>query len=281
MNHFVFPDFGNHPIVMTLSEWKTAKGSLRKVGDTRQWLEYSKDGTHTFTFHERTVVSTGLSRHVILHDSQRNKYVKLMDTGMYWSDDGLEWKYLTNGQFAGAPTPSAFTQGLVAMLAKLLPTLLFIGLFAAAIQFSVKSEVETWTADDLDKLDSLASFDKPHIVDFYAPWCPHCKEMAPVWEDLAHVIGDRVKVIKVDCDKESRAHEKQSIAHYPTIRLFMFGKEPIDYNGVKEADQIIHWLISQGALPQKFTYDKEYLQTKKAERQRLKAKKSKEKEEDS
>ena len=47
--------------------------------------------------------------------------------------------------------------------------------------------------------------EKPWFLKFYAPWCGHCKLLAPLWKDLYNEYGDHVNVAKVDCTKSKNS----------------------------------------------------------------------------
>lgn len=66
--------------------------------------------------------------------------------------------------------------------------------------------------------------DKPVFVDFYADWCGPCKMMAPVVEEFSKEMGDRVRVLKVDVDRNPRAAQAYQIQGVPTMMLFRKGK---------------------------------------------------------
>ena len=66
--------------------------------------------------------------------------------------------------------------------------------------------------------------DKPVFVDFYADWCGPCKMMAPVVEEFSKEMGDRVRVLKVDVDRNPRAAQAYQIQGVPTMMLFRNGK---------------------------------------------------------
>jgi len=75
-----------------------------------------------------------------------------------------------------------------------------------------------------------------HFVMFFAPWCGHCKRLAPIWDKLAEdYIKDEKDVVigKVDCTKETSLCSSQDVTGYPTLKFFKDGPE----NGVKHRGQ--------------------------------------------
>lgn len=72
----------------------------------------------------------------------------------------------------------------------------------------------------------------PWLIEYYAPWCGHCQALAPVWEELAEHLKDKINVAKVDCTVNKEICYHQRIRGYPTIKLHQFG-ESIEYNGFR------------------------------------------------
>lgn len=80
----------------------------------------------------------------------------------------------------------------------------------------------------------------PWFVKFYAPWCGHCKTMAPTWEDLAAKLYGVVHVAKVDATKETRVADEFDIDGYPSLKLIAEGKV-YSYMGQRKLDHLELW----------------------------------------
>ena len=93
------------------------------------------------------------------------------------------------------------------------------------------------------KFDELIQGDKPVLVDFFAEWCGPCKMMAPVLAEFSKEMGDRVKVIKVDVDKNQSASMAYQIQGVPTLMLFQKGKVVWRQSGVVPAYQLKHIVL--------------------------------------
>lgn len=82
------------------------------------------------------------------------------------------------------------------------------------------------------------------FVDFYAPWCGHCKHLAPQLDKAAAALAgskNPVVIAKVDADKYTRLASKYDIDGFPTLKIFMHGV-PTDYYGPRKADLIVRFL---------------------------------------
>lgn len=80
--------------------------------------------------------------------------------------------------------------------------------------------------------------DLPAVIDFYATWCGPCKAMAPVMETLAGEYEGRVKVYKVDVDKEKRLAALFGIRSIPTFLFIPADGEPQHANGAMSIEQM-------------------------------------------
>merc|ERR1712060_105189 len=86
---------------------------------------------------------------------------------------------------------------------------------------------------------------KDVLVDFYAPWCGHCRKFEPIYKELAKKLK-HVKTLRIDkIDATRNEIEGMQIMAFPTIVLFPAGDSPknqIQYQGSRQPDDIIRWL---------------------------------------
>jgi len=94
------------------------------------------------------------------------------------------------------------------------------------------------------------------LVKFYAPWCGHCKRLAPEYEEAATKLANddpAVPLAKVDCTNEGGGKEicsQNEVQGYPTVKIFRNGKSS-DYNDGRDADSIVKKMRSLAGPPSK------------------------------
>jgi len=81
------------------------------------------------------------------------------------------------------------------------------------------------------------------LVELYAPWCGHCRQLAPKWRKVAEALHGVVRVAAVNCDAQQALCQGQKIKGYPTIRAFKAGKW-IEYKGDRSAGSIKDWALA-------------------------------------
>jgi thioredoxin 1 len=85
----------------------------------------------------------------------------------------------------------------------------------------------------------LIQGDKPVLVDFFATWCGPCQMMQPILEETSRQLGDKVKVVKVDVDKNPLAAGNFQVRGVPTLILFKEGKVLWRQSGVVPTHQLV------------------------------------------
>lgn len=82
------------------------------------------------------------------------------------------------------------------------------------------------------------------LVEFYAPWCGHCKSLAPSWELAAKQLKGVVKVGAVDMTTDEGVGRPYDIKGFPTLKFFGDNKNsPIAYESGRDADSIRQWAL--------------------------------------
>ncbi|MFT4969961.1 MAG: thioredoxin 1 [Chitinophagales bacterium] len=88
-------------------------------------------------------------------------------------------------------------------------------------------------------LKALINQEKALLIDFYATWCGPRKAVQPILKDVAKQAGDKVRIIKIDMDKNPMAGQQYKVQSIPTLMLFKGGELKWRQSGVAPANIIL------------------------------------------
>lgn len=122
-------------------------------------------------------------------------------------------------------------------------SLFFLVSLASAL-YDSDSDVIELTATNFQ--NRVINSDDVWIVEFYAPWCGHCKSLAPEYQKAAKALKGVVKVGAVNMDEHQSVGAPYDVRGFPTLKVFGVNKnKPADYNGARTAGGIVDRALSE------------------------------------
>ncbi|KAK8998226.1 hypothetical protein V6N11_083619 [Hibiscus sabdariffa] len=124
--------------------------------------------------------------------------------------------------------------------------LLAFGTLALLLASVLADDVVVLTEENFDK---EVGQDRGALVEFYAPWCGHCKKLAPEFAKLGASFKKAKSVLigKVDCDEHKSVCSKYGVQGYPTIQWFPKGSlEPKKYEGPRTSEALAEFVNTEG-----------------------------------
>lgn len=92
--------------------------------------------------------------------------------------------------------------------------------------------------------EALKNSEIPILLDFYAEWCGPCKAFEPILKEVKEEFGDKIRIVKIDVDKNKSMLNEVSIMGVPTLMIYHKGKEYFSAPGVQSKTWIIHKMNS-------------------------------------
>lgn len=90
----------------------------------------------------------------------------------------------------------------------------------------------------MEKLSDIIQSSQLTLVDFYATWCGPCRMMHPVLEQLKKELGDSIRIVKVDVDKNEAVAMQMRIQSVPTLMIFKEGEMKWRQSGAMPSSEL-------------------------------------------
>lgn len=90
----------------------------------------------------------------------------------------------------------------------------------------------------MESFNDIINGDKPVLVDFFATWCGPCKMMHPVLDEVASRFSERIRVIKIDIDKNRELANAFNVRSVPTLMIFRKGEAKWRESGAMPVERL-------------------------------------------
>ncbi len=99
------------------------------------------------------------------------------------------------------------------------------------------------------------------LVKYYAPWCGHCKKLAPIWDQLAEELKDVKNLVIAKFDATANEVDGLEIRGYPTLKFYPKGgkNNAVDFEGERDIDGLKAWLKENSSAYKKYLDNKSEL----------------------
>jgi protein disulfide isomerase len=120
----------------------------------------------------------------------------------------------------------------------------------ALAEEAAASQVIVLTDDNFEK---IVAEHEILLVEFYAPWCGHCKTLEPKYDEAAKILAEdketagKIFIAKLDATEAKKAAGKFGVSGFPTLKLLRNGEAQEDYKGDREAQAIVDYMKKKAA----------------------------------
>jgi len=166
--------------------------------------------------------------------------------GVKWKPPGCVVEDREKGKNFVYPESSQFTQdALTTFVNSYLDGSLKPNLKSQDVPSDNSGPVKVVVGKNFDQL--VLDESKDVLVEFYAPWCGHCKSLAPKYEKLGEMMASEPSIVIAKVDSTENDTPPIKVKGFPTLMLFQIGSKdkPLTYSGERTEDALAKWLYEQ------------------------------------
>ena len=90
----------------------------------------------------------------------------------------------------------------------------------------------------MSSFKDIINSNQPVLIDFSTEWCQPCRMMPPILKEVKESLGDKIRILKIDVDKNQAIAQKYAIRSVPTLMVFKKGQVVFNQAGVVPANQL-------------------------------------------